>query len=159
MVITTKAGKVVSSKIMAKFIYASIISIGIFSCTYNNLANHLIDGIWVVISFENLATGVIEYRTQENSWNKEIVVAFDDTRTPKTISGTTISNEISGEFIYVNQDQFKVTKLESTQIYQPRWADEFVKAIADENLTFKITDDRLVIYYANASKKVTLQRR
>jgi hypothetical protein len=144
---------------MAKFILISVISIGIFSCTYDAIDNHSINGTWVVISFQNLITGVTEFKTQENSWNKDIIVTFDDSKTPKTISGTNISNEIFGEFIYINQDQFKVTKLGSTYVNQPRWADEFLKAIADQSLTFKVVGDRLVINYDNASKNVTLKRR
>jgi len=137
-----------------------ILAIGlicIFSCSNDDFDNSL-NGSWTVFSFENLTTGTTEFKTQENSWDKEIKIQFDDTRNPKIISGTNITNQISGEFIYVGQNQVKVSDLVSTYVNQPRWADEFVIAIRDEDLTFKIINDRLVIYYDNKSKSVTLKR-
>jgi hypothetical protein len=131
--------------------------IGILSCTNETFDNSL-NSSWKVFSFENLTTGTIEFKNQENSWNKEIKVKFDETVNPKTISGTNITNQIFGEFSFVGQNQFKVSNLGSTEVNQPRWADEFLTAILDQNLTFKITNDRLVIYYDNKSKSVTLTR-
>src|SRR5438128_2061089 len=102
--------------------------IGILSCTNESFDNSL-NGSWTVLSFENLATGTTEFKTQENSWNKDIKIQFQDTENPKIISGTNITNRISGKFSYVGQNQFRVSNLGSTYVAQPRWADEFVVAI------------------------------
>jgi heat shock protein HslJ len=138
-------------------ILIGLFSIAILSCTNETFDNSL-NGSWKVISFENLTTGTTEFKTQENSWDKEIKVKFDDTVNPKAISGTNITNQIFGEFSLAGQNQFKVSNLGSTEVNQPRWADEFLKAILDQNLTFKITNDRLVIYYDNKTKSVTLKK-
>jgi hypothetical protein len=143
---------------MKKLILAiGLLSIGTLSCTSDTFDNSL-NGSWTVFSFDNLTTGTTEFRTQENSWNKEIKVKFDDTGNPKTISGTNITNHIFGEFNYDGKIHFTVSNLGSTDANQPRWADEFLIAILDQNLTFKITNDRLLIFYDNNSKRVTLKR-
>jgi hypothetical protein len=134
-----------------------LLSIGIFSCTDGDVDNSL-HGSWTVISFENLTTGTIEFKTHENSWDKDINIKFDDTASPKTISGTNITNQIFGEFSFIGQNQFEVSNLGSTDVNQPRWADEFLVALSDQDLTFKTTNDRLVIYYDNKEKRVTLKR-
>jgi len=134
-----------------------LLLIGIFSCTNDTFDNSL-NGSWTVFSFQNLTTGTTEFKTQENSWDKDIKVKFDDTVNPKTLSGTNITNQIFGEFSFVGQNQFKVSNLGSTEVNQPRWADEFLVAILDQNLSFKITSDRLVIFYNNKTKSVTLKR-
>jgi len=134
-----------------------LLLIGIFSCTNDTFDNSL-NGSWTVFSFQNLTTGTTEFKTQENSWDKDIKVKFDDTVNPKTLSGTNITNQIFGEFSFVGQNQFKVSNLGSTEVNQPRWADEFLVAILDQSLSFKITSDRLVIFYNNKTKSVTLKR-
>jgi hypothetical protein len=144
--------------IMRKILLAiGVFSMVILGCTNEKVDNSL-NGSWTVLSFENLTTGATEFKTQENSWDKDIKVQFHDTNNPNIISGTNITNQISGEFNYVGQNQFAVSNLASTYVGQPRWADEFVVAILDQDLTFKIADDKLVIYYDNNSKSVTLTR-
>jgi hypothetical protein len=134
-----------------------LLSIGVFSCTNDTIDNSL-KGSWTVLSFQNLTTGTTEFKTQENSWDKDINVKFDDTVNPKTLSGTNITNQISGELSFVGQNQFKVSNLGSTYVNQPRWADDFLVAILDPNLSFKATGERLVIFYDNKTKSVTLKR-
>jgi hypothetical protein len=143
---------------MKKIILAiGLFLIGILGCTNESFDNSL-NGSWTVVSFENLATGTTESKTQENSWNKDITIQFQDTKNPKIISGTNITNQISAEFNYVGQNQFRVSNLGSTYVAQPRWADEFVVAILDQDMTFKVTNDKLVIHYDKNSKSVTLKR-
>jgi hypothetical protein len=132
-------------------------SIGVLSCTNESFDNSL-NGTWTVYSFENLTTATTEYKTQENSWNKEIQVQIDETKNPKNISGTNTTNQISGELSLVAQNQFIVSNLASTKVNQPRWADEFITALLDPNLTFEVSYNKLVIYYANNTKRVTLNR-
>jgi hypothetical protein len=143
---------------MKKLILAiGLLSFGFLSCTDDTFDNSL-NGSWTVISFKNLTTGVTEFKTEENSWDQEINITIDNTANPQTISGTNITNHIFGEFSLISQNQFQVSNLGSTDANQPRWADEFLVAILDQNLIFKITGDRLVILYANETKRVTLKR-
>jgi hypothetical protein len=135
----------------------ALFSIGILSCTNDSFDNSL-SGSWTVYSFNDLTNGTSEFKTEENSWDKDINIRFDNTGSPKTISGTNITNQIFGELGFVGQNQFKVSNFGSTKVNQPRWADEFVVAILDQDLTFKIANDRLVIYYSNKTKSVTFKR-
>ncbi len=131
--------------------------ISVLRCTEEEFDNSL-NGSWTVFSFENLVTGTTEFRNQENSWGKEIRVTFDDTVDPKTISGINTTNQIFGEFTLVGNSRFAVSNLGSTYANQPRWSDQFLKAILDPNLTFRISKDRLIISYDNRTKRVTLMR-
>lgn len=136
----------------------ALLSIGVLSCT-NDTPDNSLNGSWTVLSFEDLTTGTTEFKTEENSWNRDINVQFNDRTSPKTISGTNISNQIEGQFSYAAQNQFIVADFfASTKVNQPRWADEFLVALLDKNLTFEITNDVLVINYDNNSKRVTLKR-
>jgi len=140
---------------MRKIVLAvALFSLGITSCSYDSINSNSLNGTWTVLSFTNLVTNVTEFKTQENSWNMAIKVTFDDSK--KTISGTNISNELFGEFNYVGTQQFRVTNLGSTYVYQPRWANEFLRVLTDGDLPFRITNGNLVIYYQNKSKSVTL---
>ena len=134
-----------------------ILSNCIFNCS-SDTPDNSIKGSWRVYSFQNLTAGTTELKTEENSWNKDIIVQFNYNANHNTITGTNITNQISGDFMIVGQDQFKVSNLASTYINQPRWADEFLTAILDQNLNYEITNNRLVIYYDNKTKSVTLHR-
>jgi len=86
-------------------------------------------------------------------------VQFNDIKNPNTLSGINTTNQIFGEFTYTGKNQFKVSNyFQSTKVNQPRWADEFIIAILDPDLTFEITNDKLIINYDNSSKRVTLKR-
>jgi hypothetical protein len=135
------------------------LSIGIFSCDNDDNFDNSLNGSWTVFSFEDLTTGTTEFKTQDNSWNKDIKIQINDIGNPKTISGMNITNQIFGEFSYTAPNQFRVSEyFASTKVNQPRWADEFVIAILDPNLSFEVARDRLKILYDNNTKSVTLTR-
>lgn len=115
-----------------------------------------LNGTWKVKSFEDHNTGIVEYKTQENSWNLDIIVTFDDTKNPHELTGTNTTNEISGEFDYVGQRELSVSDLFSTEVGQPAWADKFIDALIDNDATFKINNEQLRIYFDNNTKSVTL---
>jgi hypothetical protein len=142
---------------MKHLLTLALLSIGILSCTSDKYENTL-NGSWTVVSFQNLTTQTTEMKTQENSWNKEIRVTFTDTWNSKNISGINITNQIYGEFSFKAKNQIIVSNLMSTEVNQPRWADEFILALLDQNLTFKIINNRLTLYYKNKTKSVTLKR-
>jgi hypothetical protein len=113
---------------------------------------------WKVISFEDHASNSVEYKSEENSWGKDIIVTFDDTSSPKIFSGSITTNSVHGEFEYFGQRQFKLNNYISTFAGQPVWADKFGTALATEKITFSINESTLRIYYENKSKSVTLTR-
>jgi hypothetical protein len=116
-----------------------------------------LNGTWKVISFEDFTTNTVEYQTEENSWNKDIIVTFNDALIPKQLSGEVTTNSVQGEFEYVGPRQFKLNKYQSTYVGQPVWADKFGTAVTG-NVPFKINSNSLRIYCSANSKSVTLSK-
>lgn len=117
-----------------------------------------LNGTWKVVSFEDFTANSVEYKTQENSWGKDIVVTFNDNLNPKLFSGTVTTNSVEGEFEYVGLRQFRLSRYGTTFVGQPIWADKFGTAMLDGDVPFKINTERLRIYYDNKTKSVTLTR-
>ena len=117
-----------------------------------------LNGTWKVISFEDITANNIEYKTQENSWGKDITVTFNDNLNPKLFSGKVTTNSVEGEFDYVGVRQFKLSRYGSTFVGQPVWADKFGVAMTDGDVSFKINRERLRIHYDNKTKSVTLTK-
>jgi hypothetical protein len=117
-----------------------------------------LNGTWRVISFEDFSTNTVEYKTQENSWGKDIIVTFNDNLDPNLFSGKVTTNSVEGEFDYVGQRQFKLNRYGTTYAGQPEWADKFGIAVLDGNVTFIINRGGLRIYYDNKTKSVTLTK-
>jgi hypothetical protein len=151
---------------MMKIVFGLLLS-GLLSCgdeisdasSFNDdLSIITLNGTWKVISFEDLTTNTVEYKTPENSWDKDIIVTFDDKMSPKLLSGTVTTNSVQGEFEYVGLRGFKINHYGTTYVAQPKWADKFGTAVLDNSASFKINSDRLRIYYGNNSKSVTLTK-
>lgn len=117
-----------------------------------------LNGTWKVVSFEDLTTNMTEFKTQENSWGKDIIVTFNDNLDPNLFSGKVTTNSVQGEFEYAGQRQFTLSRYGSTFAGQPVWADKFGTAVLDGNVTFAINSEKLRIYYDNKTKSVTLTR-
>jgi len=111
-----------------------------------------------VVSFDDITTNYIEYKTQENSWDKDITVTFNDNSNPNSFSGQVTTNSVEGAFDYVGVRQFNLSRYASTFVGQPVWADKFGVAMTDGDVSFKINRERLRIYYDNKTKSVTLTR-
>jgi hypothetical protein len=117
-----------------------------------------LNGTWKVISFEDYTTNTTEFKNQENSWGLDIIVSFNDNLNPKLFSGKVATNSVEGEFEYVGQRQFKLSRYGTTFVNQPVWADKFGTAVLDGDVTFKVNSEKLRIYYDNQSKSVTLTK-
>jgi hypothetical protein len=117
-----------------------------------------LNGTWKVVSFEDLTTNTTEFKTQDNSWGKDIIVTFNDNLNPKLFSGKVTTNSVEGEFDYVGTRQFKLSRYGSTFVGQPVWADKFGVAMTEGDVPFEINRDRLRIYYDNQTKSVTLTK-
>ena len=144
-----------------------LLFVGLTSCSSDKLEINsfednatitTLNGTWKVLSFENYLSNTREFKTQENSRGYDIIIKFDDTKNPKELSGTNTTNTVFGKFDYSTTRKFKVTELGTTQVTQPRWADEFSKAILDNDIAFKINFSGLRVYYENNAKSVTLTR-
>ncbi|MCA6368812.1 MAG: hypothetical protein IM631_21350 [Cytophagales bacterium] len=148
-------------------ILIGLVLLGQFSCTSNDISINsfkddpsitTLNGTWKVVSFDDLTANTTEFKTQENSWGKDIVVTFNDNINPKLFSGKVTTNSVQGEFEYINQRQFKLKGYGTTFVGQPVWADKFGKAVLDGNVTFRINSERLRIYYDSKTKSVTLTK-
>jgi hypothetical protein len=117
-----------------------------------------LNGTWKVKSFEDFTLNTVEFKTQENSYGFDITVTFDDSKQPHQISGENTTNTIAGEFEYIGDRKLSISHVGSTEVAQPRWADQFIDAVLQRNLNYKINATFLRIYYDNDSKSVTLVR-
>ena len=117
-----------------------------------------LNGTWKVISFEDQVTKEITTPTEENSWGLEIIVTFDDSTAPYSLSGKNTSNQIFGEFTYRSERSLEVPQLGSTFANQPEWGDKFSLAVLDGVMEFNINSSHLRIFYENSQKSITLEK-
>jgi hypothetical protein len=117
-----------------------------------------INGTWKVQSFENLQTHSVEIPTQENSWGRDILITFDDSRQPNVLTGENTTNSFAGEFVYTGLREFKLKELFSTKVGQPEWANKFTAALLASDIQYEINSTQLRIYYSSKSKSMTLTR-
>ena len=147
-------------------IVIGLVILGQLSCSSDNIDINIfkddssltLDGTWKVLSFEDYSTNTTEFKTQENSWGLDIIVTFNDNLNPKLFSGKVTTNSVAGEFEYVGQRQFKLSRYGTTFVGQPIWADKFGTAVLDGDVSFKVNSEKLRIYYNNKTKSVTLTR-
>ena len=147
-------------------IIIGLLSLGQLSCSsddidisvFNDNPSMTLNGTWKVLSFEDFMTNTTEFKTQENSWGLDIIVTFNDHMNPKLFSGKVTTNSATGEFEYVGQRQFKLSRYGTTFVGQPIWADKFSSAIFDGDVIFRVNSEKLRIYYDNKTKSVTLTR-
>lgn len=118
-----------------------------------------LNGTWEVLSFENYADDSREFKTEENSDGLDIVITFDDTKTPHELSGKNTRNSIVGNFEYPGKKKFKLTSYFSTEVGQPVWADKFNEALSSGEIGFKINRAELRMYYDGGAKSVTFTRK
>lgn len=146
---------------------AIVILVGLLACLNDDAGRSVVhddpsitslNGRWKVVSFEDYTQGTTEFKTQENSWDRDITITFNDTKHPHELSGSNITNTITGKFEYVSSRKFTVHSLFSTEVNQPTWADQFTDALLDADKTFKINHFSLRIFYSNNTKSVTLER-
>jgi hypothetical protein len=117
-----------------------------------------INGIWKVISFEDYSNKSVEVATEENSSGLDILVTFDDTKNPKTVSGKNTSNYVSGIFDYVSTRSLKTDGLVSTKAGQPTWADQFLSVFYNATADFIVSENRLRIYFDGKNRSVTFSK-
>ncbi len=145
----------------------SLILVVLLSCSDEQLdVNSFVDdqsitslnGQWKVFSFEDYTNNKREFKTQANSRGLDIIVSFDESKSPNTVSGKNTTNTIEAEFEYKGARKIKISNYTSTLVAQPVWADQFNGAILDGEVTYKINAANLRIYYSNHTKSVTLKR-
>jgi hypothetical protein len=117
-----------------------------------------INGTWKVISFEDYSNKSVEVATDENSSGLDILITFDDTKNPKTISGKNTTNYVRGTFDYVSTRSLKTDGLVSTEIVQPPWADQFLSVFQNATADFIVSENRLRIYFDEKNRSVTFSK-
>ncbi|MEQ8471750.1 MAG: hypothetical protein RIC35_11215 [Marinoscillum sp.] len=117
-----------------------------------------INGTWKVLSFENFHNNTVTYPNEENSWNKEISITFDDSSSPHQYSGRNITNSIFGEFHYTDERGFEVERMGTTYVGQPELGNLFARALLDDNIRYEINSTHLRIYFDEQMQSVTLER-
>ena len=134
---------------------AADVDIGVFA---DDPSIKTLNGTWRVKSFEDFNHHTVEFKTQANSRGFDITVTFDDSKQPHEISGENTTNTIWGEFDYIHSRTLTFSHVASTEVAQPPWADQFMDAILQGPVDYKINATTLRIYYDNDTKSVTLVR-
>ena len=104
-------------------------SLMIFSCTesgINDIEPHItsISGTWKVKTYEDLVTGVVTKKTDENSWGMDVVITFNETTGRNEVTGYVTTNEMSGEFSYGTNTTLSLSYT-VPEINEPEWGKEF----------------------------------
>lgn len=116
------------------------------------------NGTWKVISYEDHVAERTEIRTKENSWEKEILITFDDNVSPPSIIGVNTTNTFRGEFEYAGPRKFKIDKYVSTYVNEPKWGQMFTSAVVNGDFTFGVNAQKMRIYYAGGAKSITMEK-
>ncbi|MEM6841629.1 MAG: hypothetical protein AAF632_05350 [Bacteroidota bacterium] len=112
-----------------------------------------LNGTWKVIAYEDYEQGELITKTEENSWNMDVIITFDDTINPPSITGKNTTNSIFGSFEYTGHRSFQTAGFASTYVSQPEWADTFAKIFEEGEQLFIINETQLKI--TNTSRKLT----
>lgn len=130
------------------------------SCTYDDISKVTLHGTWTVVALKDLASGTVEYKTEENTYGGEIWVSFNDRSNPREYDGKNISNSFFGSYTYVGQQKMKVLQGGMTEVgHNPPWELLFNRAFYQAEVPFVISNDTLKIYYANNTKAFLLKRK
>ena len=140
------------------------LSMLMFSCSDDDLpvveddaSIQTLNGTWKVVSFEDRAAGTIEFKSKANSWERDIVITFDDVKDPNFVSGENIYNDFGGEFTYIGARTFTMENVAITKMGEPSWGMKFGKVLYGEH-EYAINETALCIYYNDRKNSVTLGR-
>ncbi|MEM8968679.1 MAG: hypothetical protein AAGE93_19845 [Bacteroidota bacterium] len=106
----------------------------------------LLNGTWKVIAYEDFEQSKLITKTEENSWGKDVIIAFDDTTDTRSISGQNTTNSVGCTFEYTEQRSIQTSSLFSTYVNQPEWGNRFGRVISESDLQFTINTTRLKVY-------------
>ena len=137
-----------------------VLFIVLSGCSKDKLDNDklILNGSWIVVSFEDHVANTAEYKNEENSWGFDITVTFDDSSRPHMISGINLTNSFSGEYRYKSEKQFEIQDFKITEKGAPDWGHKFLEAIRGSQNEFVVNQDQLRIYYSDKKKSVLLER-
>ncbi len=140
---------------------ALLVIIGlVLGCTYDDISKVTLHGTWTVVALRDLASGTVEYKTEENTYGGEIWVSFNDRSNPRKYDGKNISNSFFGSYMYVGQQKMKVLDGGRTEVGgNPPWEKLFNQAFYQAEVPFAIEQDSLTIYFSNRTKAFVLKRK
>ena len=116
-----------------------------------------IEGIWKLILIED-ASGESISKTEENSWGLDVLITIEDEGDPFKIYGKNTSNEIFGDFDYLDDRNIQVHAMGSTYVNQPEWGNKFATVFYGAELSFSINNQYLQFYNAEKDMSITLER-
>ena len=132
------------------------------SCTKEEteLANKL-NGIWKVVSYNDLILKTSVTKNSSNTWtdfnNGDVSVSFNNSSSTRgTISGLKVTNQFSGEYLIINENQINIGNLITTEINEPQWAIMFHQIEKAES--FNISGRILTIFYNQNKNSITLEK-
>lgn len=128
--------------------------------TYDDISKVTLHGTWTVVALQDLASGTVEYKTEENTYGGEIWVSFNDRSNPREYDGKNISNSFFGSYTYVGQQKMKVLDGGRTEVGgNPPWEFLFNRAFYQSEVPFEIQQDSLTIYFSDRTKAFVLKRK
>ena len=150
-------------KSIRTFIISLISVVIIFmSCTKEEteLANKL-NGTWKVVSYNDLILKTSVTKNSSNTWtdfnNGDVSVSFNNSSSTRgTISGLKVTNQFSGEYLIINENQINIGNLITTEINEPQWAIMFHQIEKAES--FNISGRILTIFYNQNKNSITLEK-
>jgi hypothetical protein len=136
-----------------------IISAG---CKKDQLKNNLdndqsiqnINGIWVVVSYEDFEKNSVVIKSDVDSWNGlDVILTF----TIDSLYGRNTTNTVYGNFT-LSDSTIHIIRYGGTKIGQPEWGNMF-SDIVHRLESFKVNKNELRFYFNNNKNSVTLNRK
>jgi len=110
-----------------------------------------VNGSWIVTAYENLETGKITLKTNENSGGgMDISIKFYD----NTFCGFNTTNEIEGHYI-LRDTSLKIDVYGGSKVGQPEWGNMFSDSIYSID-SFQRTNSELKLFYNHHKNCVVL---
>ena len=125
------------------------------SCSKDYNLNTL-SGNWKLISYEVIQTGTIEYEPQ--NLMRSIIIEFSDKGTIGTLSGHTVTNTVSGDYVLKEKNIIEVLRFGGTKVGEPEWGSKFWDAIHNAS-SYDRTSEKMNIYFNRNTEIMTFNKK
>ncbi|QHT67753.1 META domain-containing protein [Rhodocytophaga rosea] len=141
---------------MMKSFYLIIVMVWVFfSCTREENLSTL-SGTWKLTAYQQIETGAID--TEPSNLERSIEIQFSDNGSTGTISGHTVTNQISGKYALQAGNQINVESFGGTKVAEPAWGNRFWTAIYQAGI-YQVNSTKLVITNKLHTEKMIFQRK
>jgi hypothetical protein len=139
-----------------KSLYIGLLIVGIlFSCTKENNPSTL-TGTWKLIAYQQVETGSLE--TEPSGLEQSIEIHLSDNGLTGTISGHTITNQVSGKYALQAGSQMNVEEFGGTKVAEPEWGNRFWRAMYQTG-TYQVNSTQLVTTNKQHTEKMIFERK